>query len=87
LAAWFLEALHLMDNTKVVSVYFNLVQYFTANKFSIKEQKIYNGKYTYYIKIFPLETQTGKTNIFYIHSPHTLFKIQYAYRIQQHPKP
>jgi hypothetical protein len=47
---------------------FNLVQYFTANIFSIKEQKRYNGKYTHYTDIFPLETQTGKTNIFYIHS-------------------
>jgi hypothetical protein len=45
-----------------------LVQYFTANIFSIKEQKIYNAKYTHYTEIFPLETQTGKTNIFYIHS-------------------
>jgi hypothetical protein len=26
-------------------VYFNLVQYFTANIFSIKEHKIYNRKY------------------------------------------
>jgi hypothetical protein len=48
---------------------FNLVQYFTCtNIFSIKEQKRYNGKYTHYTKIFPLETQTEKTNIFYIHS-------------------
>jgi hypothetical protein len=47
---------------------FNLVQYFTANRFSVKEQKRYNGKYTHYTDIFPLETQTGKTNIFYIHS-------------------
>jgi hypothetical protein len=51
-----------------LSVDFNLVQYFTANIFSIKEQKRYNGKYTHYTDIFPLETQTGKTNIFYIHS-------------------
>jgi hypothetical protein len=50
------------------SVDFNLVQYFTANIFSIKEHKRYNGKYTHYTDIFPLETQTGKTNIFYIHS-------------------
>jgi hypothetical protein len=47
---------------------FNLVQLFTANRFSVKEQKRYNGKYTHYTEIFPLETQTGKTNIFYIHS-------------------
>jgi hypothetical protein len=69
------------------SVDFNIVQYFTANKFSIKEQKIYNGKYTHCIEIFPLETQTGKTNIFYIHSHHTLFTIQYTCRSQRHPKP
>jgi hypothetical protein len=50
------------------SVDFDLVQYFTTNKFSIKEQKRYNGKYTHYTEIFPLETQTGKTIIFYIHS-------------------
>jgi len=50
------------------NVDFNLVQYFTANRFSIKEQKRYNGKYTHYTKTFPLETQTRKTNIFYIHS-------------------
>jgi hypothetical protein len=47
---------------------FNLVQYFTANRFSIKKQKIYSGKYTHYTYIFPLEIQMGKTNIFYIHS-------------------
>jgi hypothetical protein len=47
---------------------FNLVQYFIANKFSIKEHKIYNGKYTHYTEIFPLEAKTGITNIFYIHS-------------------
>jgi hypothetical protein len=67
---------------RVYIVYFNLVQLFTTNKFSIKEQKRYNGKYTHYTEIFPLETQTEKTNIFYIHSPHTLFTIQYTYRIQ-----
>jgi hypothetical protein len=50
------------------SVDFNLVQYFTASIFSIKEQKRYNGKYTHYTEIFPMETQTEKTNIFYIHS-------------------
>jgi hypothetical protein len=49
-------------------VYFNLVQYFTANKFSIKEHKRYNRKYKHYTKISPLGTQTRKTNIFYIHS-------------------
>jgi len=54
---------------------------------TIKEQKIYNGKYAHYKDIFPLETQTGKTNIFYIHSSHTLFTIQYTYRIPYHPKP
>jgi hypothetical protein len=52
---------------RLMDVDFKLVQYFTANIFSIKEQKIYNGKYTYYTDIFPLETQTGKTSIFYIH--------------------
>jgi hypothetical protein len=71
----------------IPNVDFNLVQYFTANRFSIKEQKRYNGKYTHYTDIFPLETQTGKTNIFYIHSHHTLFTIQYTYRSQWHPKP
>jgi hypothetical protein len=55
-----------LGNMRIVD--FNLVQYFTTNKFSIKEQKRYNGKYTHYTDIFPLETQTGKTNIFYIHS-------------------
>jgi hypothetical protein len=50
------------------NVDFNLVQYFTANRFSIKEQKRYNGKYTHYMDIFPLETQTKKISIFYIHS-------------------
>jgi hypothetical protein len=40
----------------VASVDFNLAQLFTANIFSIKEHKIYNGKYTHYIDIFPLET-------------------------------
>jgi hypothetical protein len=52
----------------IPNVDFSLVQYFTRNIFSIKEQKIYNGKYTHSIDIFPLETQTRKTNIFYIHS-------------------
>jgi hypothetical protein len=50
------------------AVDFNLVKYFTEIKFSIKEQKRCNGKYTQYIEIFPLETQTEKTSIFYIHS-------------------
>jgi hypothetical protein len=58
----------LFKESLVSTVDFNLVQYFTANIFSIKEQKRYNGKYTHYTEIFPLETQTGKTNIFYIHS-------------------
>ena len=61
---------------------FNLVQLFTANIFSVKEHKRFNEKYTYYTYIFPLETQTGKTIIFYIHSHHTLFIIQYTNRIQ-----
>jgi hypothetical protein len=52
----------------IPNVDFNLVQYFIANRFSIKEQKKYNGEYTHYTEIFPLETQIGKTNIFYIHS-------------------
>jgi len=47
----------------VLNVDFNLVQLFTIKKISIKEQKRYNGKYTHYTKIFPLKTQTGKTNI------------------------
>ena len=66
---------------------FNLLQYFTANKFSIKERKRYNVKYTHYTEIFPLETQTGKTNILYIIHSDTLFTIQYTYRSQWHPKP
>ena len=69
------------------TVDFNLVQLLTANKFSVKEWKIYNGKYTHYTDIFPLETQIGKTNIFYIHSHHMVFTIQYTYRSQRHPKP
>jgi hypothetical protein len=52
----------------VLFVDFNPMQYFSANRFSIKKHKKYNGKYTHYTKIFPLETQTGKTNVFYIHS-------------------
>jgi len=63
----------MVSNLKFVD--FDLIQYFTANGFSIKEQKRKNRKYTYYTKIFPLETQTGKTNIFYIQSYHTLFTI------------
>ena len=70
-----------------IFVDFNLVQYFTANIFSIKEHKRYNGKYTHYTKIFPLETQNGKINIFYIHSHHTLFTIKYTYRIMYQTKP
>jgi hypothetical protein len=62
------EILELAIKLFKVTIDFNLVQYFTANIFSIKEHKRYNGKYTHYIEIFPLETQTGKTNIFYIHS-------------------
>jgi hypothetical protein len=38
----------------IPNVDFNLVQLFTANRFSIKEHKRYNGKYTHYTKIFPL---------------------------------
>jgi hypothetical protein len=75
--------IHSIEN----GVDFKIVQLFTANIFSVKEHKRYNGKYTHYIEIFPLETQTGKTNIFYIHSHHTLFIIQYTYMSQQHPKP
>ena len=69
------------NKTLIPNVDFNLVQYFTENKFSIKEQKIYNGKYKHYNEIFPLETQIEKTiySIF-IHSD-TLFTIQYTYRI------
>jgi len=66
---------------------FNLVQYFTANKFSIKEQKRYNGKYTHYKDIFPWKPELGKpTYSIFIHSD-TLFTIQYTYRSQRHPKP
>jgi hypothetical protein len=46
------------------TVDFNLVQLFTANIFSIKEQKRYNGKYTHYTEIFPLENR----DILNIHS-------------------
>jgi hypothetical protein len=53
---------------QVGPVDFKLVQLFTTNTFLVKEHKICNGKYKHYIDIFPLETQTGKTNIFYIHS-------------------
>jgi hypothetical protein len=81
------EQLECVNFEERMSVDFNLVQLFTANIFSVKEQKRYNGKYTHYTEIFPLETQTGKTNIFYIHSHHTLFTIQYTYRSQRHPKP
>jgi hypothetical protein len=53
-----------------------------------KEQKRYNGKYKHYTEIFHLETQTGKTNIYYIDTHCvTLFTIQYTYRSQRHPKP
>jgi hypothetical protein len=52
----------------MVIVDFNLVQYFIANRFSIKEQKRYNEKYKHYTEIFPMETQTGKISILYIHS-------------------
>jgi hypothetical protein len=71
----------------IPNVDFNLVQLFTANIFSVKEHKIYNRKYTHYREIFPLETQTKKTIIFYIHPLHTLFTIEYIYRSQWHPKP
>jgi hypothetical protein len=37
----------------IQNVDFNLVQLFNANRFSVKEQKLYNGKYTHYIDIFP----------------------------------
>jgi hypothetical protein len=40
----------------IPNVDFNLVQLFTANRFSVKEQKRYNGKYTHYTEIFPVET-------------------------------
>jgi hypothetical protein len=52
----------------IPNVDFNLVQLFNANIFLVKEQKKYNVKYKHYTKTFPLETQIGKTNIFYIHS-------------------
>jgi hypothetical protein len=42
----------------------NLVQYILQTDI----QKRYNGKYKHYTKIFHLETQTGKTNIYYIHT-------------------
>jgi len=68
-------------------VYFNHVQLFTANIFLVKEQKRYNGKYTHYTDIFPLETQTEKTSIFYIHPLSYIVIIKYTYRSQWHPKP
>jgi hypothetical protein len=43
----------------IPNVDFNLVQLFNANRFLVKEKKTYNGKYTHYTNIFPLETQTG----------------------------
>jgi hypothetical protein len=43
----------------------NLVQYLLKLIFR-KEQKRYNGKYKHYTEIFHLETQTGKTSIYYI---------------------
>jgi hypothetical protein len=52
----------------IPNVYFNHVQLFTVNRFSIKEQTRYNGKYTHYKDIFPLKTQTRKTSTFYIHT-------------------
>jgi hypothetical protein len=72
------------------SVDFNLVQYFTANKFSIKEHKRYNGKYTHYTKIFPLETQTGKTKTYsiFIHIIHYLqYNIHIGANGIQNPNP
>jgi hypothetical protein len=38
-------------------VCFNLVQLLSVNIFSVKEQKIYNDKYTHYTNIFPRENQ------------------------------
>ena len=53
----------------VVYVDFNLVQLFIANKFSIKEQKRYNGKYTHYTEIFPWKSESGKpTSSIFIHT-------------------
>ena len=46
-----------VNKSLIPNLDFNLVQYFTANKFSIKEQKRYNVKYTHYTDIFPLENQ------------------------------
>jgi hypothetical protein len=68
---------------------FNLVQYFTANIFSIKEHKIYNGKYTHYTYIFPLETQTGKpTYSIFIHIIHCLqYNIHIGSNDIQNPNP
>jgi hypothetical protein len=42
----------------------NLVQYLLQTDI----QKRYNGKYKHYTEIFHLETQTRKTNIYYIHT-------------------
>jgi hypothetical protein len=68
---------------------FNLVQLFTANIISVKEQKIYNGKYTHYTNVFPPEYQIGKTNILYIH--HIIHFLQYNIHIGsrriQNPNP
>ena len=43
----------------------NLVQYLLQTDIQ-KRQKTYNGKYKHYTDIFHLETQTGKTSIYYI---------------------
>jgi hypothetical protein len=46
-------------------VYFNLVQYFTTNGFSIKEQKIYNDKYTYHTYFSPENPNRENQHILY----------------------
>jgi hypothetical protein len=60
---------------------FNLVQLFTANRFSIKEQKRYNGKYTHYTYFSPGNPNQENQHILYSFT-HTLFIIQYTYRSQ-----
>jgi hypothetical protein len=41
--------------------------YFQVKEFQLKRYNEINTQH-YTMEIFPLETQTGKTNIFYIHS-------------------
>jgi hypothetical protein len=55
-------------NLGTMEINSNLVQYLLQTDIHQKEQKRYNGKYKHYTEIFHLETQTGKTSIYYIHT-------------------